>query len=71
MKPNNPFKSVTFNSNWGQGDFTCVHTLNDKDGAWWQIKFNNVNVLVTKVAILNRNDCCEGRLKGAKIYVDD
>jgi hypothetical protein len=70
VKPNNVFKSTTWNSNWGWGDFTCIHTLNDKDGAWWKHNFK-IDILVTKIAILNRNDCCEGRLKGTKIFVDD
>jgi hypothetical protein len=70
MKPNNPFKSITFNSNWGKGDFTCVHTLKEPEGSWWRTNFN-VEIMVTRVAILNRNDCCDKRLKGAKIFIGD
>ena len=36
--PCNPFKP-NFNSHWGKGDFSCIHTLNDKDGPWWKAKF--------------------------------
>jgi len=28
-------------------------------------------VTITKVDILNRGDCCGGRLNGAKVYVGD
>ena len=35
MKPWNPIKTINFNANWGQGEFTCIHTMNDKEGAWW------------------------------------
>lgn len=71
VQPNNPYKSTTFNSNWGLGDFTCIHTQKDPDGAWWKVKFDKLDILVTKIAILNRNDCCEKRLKGVKVYVGD
>ena len=39
VQPQNVFKSTTYNSNWGQGDFTCIHTLNDANGAWWRYNF--------------------------------
>lgn len=70
VQPKNPFKSTTFNSNWGGGDFTCVHTLNDPNGAWWRYNFG-IDLVVTKVKVLNRNDCCGERLLGAKIFVGD
>ena len=68
MKPWNPFKTANFNANWGQGEFTCIHTMNDEAGPWWQAKFGAV-VTVTKVQILNRGDCCGRRLNGAKVFV--
>jgi len=68
MLPWNPVKTENWNANWGQGEFTCIHTLNDKDGPWWKADFG-VTVTVTKVQILNRGDCCGGRLKGAKVLV--
>jgi len=40
MKPHNVVKTTNFNSNWGQGEFTCIHTLNDKEGPWWKALFN-------------------------------
>ena len=40
MKPWNVVKTTNFNSNWGQGEFTCIHTLNDKEGPWWKALFN-------------------------------
>jgi len=30
-----------------------------------------MEVLITKVQILNRGDCCGGRLKGTKIFIGD
>lgn len=30
-----------------------------------------MEVLVTKVQILNRGDCCGKRLKGAKVFIGD
>jgi hypothetical protein len=44
----NVFKTENFNANWGQGEFTCIHTMNDKEGPWWQAKFG-ATVTVTKV----------------------
>jgi len=44
--------------------------MNDKDGPWWKANFG-VNVVVTKVQILNRGDCCGDRLKDAKVFVGD
>ena len=46
--PSNPFKSSTFNANWGEGEFTCIHTLNDKDGPWWRANFG-IDIVITKV----------------------
>jgi hypothetical protein len=70
MKPWNVLKTMNFNANWGQGEFTCVHSMNDKDGAWWKAKFG-VKVTITKVQILNRGDCCAGRLNKAKVFVGE
>jgi len=70
MKPWNVIKSMNFNSKWGQGEFTCIHTLNDKDGPWWKANFG-MEVTVTKVQILNRGDCCGARLKGTKVFIGD
>jgi hypothetical protein len=35
VQPWNPIKTTTYNANWGQGAFTCIHTLNDDAGPWW------------------------------------
>jgi hypothetical protein len=38
MKPWNPIKvTQKFNPNWGGGKFTCIHTMNDAEGAWWKV----------------------------------
>jgi hypothetical protein len=70
MKPWNVIKTNNFNPNWGKGEFTCVHTMDDEQGPWWKGKFG-MNILVTKIMILNRGDCCAGRINGAKVYVGD
>jgi hypothetical protein len=69
MKPWNVVKTNNFNPNWGQGEFTCIHTLADKEGPWWRVGFSGVSLIITRVQILNRGDCCGGRLKGAKVTV--
>ena len=70
MQPWNVFKTQNFNANWGQGEFTCIHTLADKEGPWWKAEFGG-KATVTKVQILNRGDCCGGRLKGTRVFVGD
>ena len=68
MKSWNPVKTSNFNANWGEGEFTCIHTMKDPNGAWWQAEFGAV-VKVAKVKILNRGDCCGRRLDGTRVYV--
>jgi hypothetical protein len=70
VKPENPIKTPNFNPFWGMGEFTCIHTLADEGGAWWEATLKE-EVTITKVQILNRGDCCGRRLNGAKVYVDD
>ena len=71
MKPYNPIKTITrFNPNWGGGEFTCVHTLNDAEGPWWRAQFSG-SFTIAKVKVLNRADCCGGRLNGAKVFIGD
>lgn len=53
MKPWNVIKTDKWNANWGKGQFTCIHTLNDEAGAWWKAKFGQ-DLTVTKVKLLNR-----------------
>jgi hypothetical protein len=70
MKEWNVVKTDKFNPQWGHGEFTCIHTLNDKEGAWWQAKFGK-ETLITKVDILNRGDCCGSRLNGVKVFIGE
>jgi len=70
MKPWNVIKTANFNAKWGQGEFTCIHTLHDEAGPWWQAKFG-ATVTVTKVQVLNRGDCCERRIEGAKVFIGE
>ena len=39
MIPYNVVKTKNFNANWGQGEFTCVHSMNDEAGPWWMASF--------------------------------
>jgi len=44
VHPHDVFKSKKWNANFGWdklGELTCIHTLTDKDGAWWQVKFQD------------------------------
>jgi hypothetical protein len=68
--PCNPIKTEHFNPRWGGGEFTCIHTLKDKDGAWWKTTFGSTLEII-KVQILNRKDCCGDRLNGAKVYIGE
>jgi len=70
MMPWNPIKTNTWNAHWGKGEFTCVHSLNDAEGPWWRANLET-NVVITKIKILNRGDCCAKRLNGAKVFVGD
>jgi hypothetical protein len=69
-KPWNPVKSWNFNANWGKGEFTCMHTKADKKGAWWKGMFGGTYT-VMEVQVLNRGDCCGGRLNGAKVFIGE
>ena len=44
--------------------------MNDETGAWWKGSFG-ATYTIKKVKILNRGDCCGGRLKGSKIFIGD
>ena len=68
VKAFNPFKTNRFAPRWGQGAFTCIHTLNDARGAWWMARFNG-NAMVSRVQLLNRADCCGKRINNAKVYI--
>jgi hypothetical protein len=42
--------------------------MNDEDGPWWKANFGG-HATITKVQILNRGDCCGGRINGAKVFI--
>jgi len=70
MKPWNPVKTENWNANWGEGEFTCIHSMNDEAGPWWKANFG-ASYTITKVQILNRGDCCGKRLNEAKVMIGD
>jgi hypothetical protein len=39
-------------------------------GQWWEVQFNQ-QYYVDRVKILNRRDCCGGRLARTKVFVDN
>jgi len=45
-----------------------THT-NNGVGMWWKCSFNGGDQWVWKVRVLNRKDCCGGRLKGTKVTI--
>ena len=47
-KPFNVYKSTEFNANWGEGAFTCIHSMNDAEGPWWKATFG-ARVTISKV----------------------
>jgi hypothetical protein len=47
---------------------TMAHTRMGR-GHWWYAQFTDGNKEVSEVRILNRKDCCGGRLKKTKVYV--
>jgi len=51
-----------------KGGSKFTHT-NAGVGEWWKCSFNGGNQWVWKVRVLNRRDCCGGRLKGTKISI--
>jgi len=48
MQPWNVVKTANFDANWGKGEFTCIHSMKDEEGAWWKASFGG-EVTVTKV----------------------
>jgi hypothetical protein len=51
---------------WSNGS-KFTHT-NKGVGQWWEVKFNQ-GYFIDRVRILNRRDCCGGRLAGTKVFV--
>jgi hypothetical protein len=53
---------------WSNGS-KFTHT-NAGVGQWWEVQFNQ-GYAIDRVRILNRRDCCGGRLAGTKVFVDN
>jgi poly(beta-D-mannuronate) lyase len=72
-------RSVRQSTNYGNNSYPAsnawsngskfTHT-NSGVGQWWEVKFND-EYLIGKVKILNRRDCCGGRLARTKVFVDN
>ncbi|KAL5249183.1 hypothetical protein ACHWQZ_G018138 [Mnemiopsis leidyi] len=48
---------------------SCSHNGDLVDG-WWNLEFPEPTA-ISKVVIYNREDCCQDRINGVKIYADD
>jgi hypothetical protein len=44
--------------------------LDDEAGPYWMVNLPR-KMKIGKVKILNRGDCCNKRIEGVKIFVDD
>jgi hypothetical protein len=44
--------------------------LNDDAGPWWKATFDKTYT-IGKVKVLNRGDCCGGRLNGVKVFIGE
>jgi hypothetical protein len=51
--------------NFGSGQ--CTHTEYESE-PWWSIYFG-IERPVARVVVLNRADCCQGRLNGFKVFI--
>jgi len=56
------------------GDATCTHSRNAANN-WWKVDLegseSGVEYPVSMVVIYNRQDCCQDRINGAKVYVGE
>ncbi|XP_053374918.1 sushi, von Willebrand factor type A, EGF and pentraxin domain-containing protein 1-like [Mercenaria mercenaria] len=52
------------------GPYMCAHTKRDKEISWWMVNLEHIYT-VSKVAILNRSDCCSERLRNLTITVGE
>lgn len=50
---------------------TCYQSDENEDNHIWQAEFEKGVTNVTSVSILARKDCCDNRIDGVRVYVDD
>jgi hypothetical protein len=64
------YSNTNYLANWAfQGPSKFSHTKNGV-GQWWEVAFNQ-QYWVERVRVLNRRDCCGGRLNGTKVMIDN
>jgi len=64
------YSNTNYLANWAfQGPNKFSHTKNGV-GQWWEVAFNQ-QYWVDRVRVLNRRDCCGGRLNGTKVMIDN
>jgi len=69
-KQSTNYSNTNYLPNWAfKGPSKFSHTKNGV-GQWWEVAFNQ-GYLVDRVKVLNRRDCCGGRLNGTKVMIDD
>jgi len=64
------YSNTNYLANWAfQGPSKFSHTKNGV-GQWWEVGFSQ-GYWVDRVRVLNRRDCCGGRLNGTKVMIDN
>ncbi|XP_022531901.1 uncharacterized protein si:ch73-359m17.2 isoform X5 [Astyanax mexicanus] len=63
----NPEYAVDGNTDTDSRRGSCSHTLTEAN-PWWRVELPGV-CNVTSVTIVNREDCCSDRIKGAQIHI--
>jgi len=68
VKQSTNYSNTNYLPNWAfQGPNKFSHTKRGA-GQWWEVSFNQ-DYWVDRVKILNRRDCCGGRLAKTDVYI--
>ncbi|XP_070538285.1 uncharacterized protein [Ptychodera flava] len=61
-------RAVDGNENFAlETGHSCIHSAKEA-GAWWRVDLQSIHA-VYKIVIINRYDCCSGRINGAVVKV--
>ena len=55
------------NGNFRKGTKSCTHSASARAGNWLSAKISHVRE-ITRVRVLNRGDCCKGRINGSNVF---